>query len=187
MVIGLLWEEAGVGEGQHGCSMIMLNSHHPVLPSSTQLSSPPPQHCAPPPTPPPSSQLHPDMLTLHQHRQTRMRTCTGCWSVLLIPVSASKRAQEVRRKEEERTRSWRSPANTSSHMLYDFIFCAIQLATLHVSRISASSLNASTETLRRAAVGNNWFQATGPKMPLQTSQQVNEGKTSPGEGSVIRA
>ncbi len=110
------------GEGEYGCSMIMLNSHHPFLPSSTRLSSPPPRHHAllsP-------SQLLPDMLTHHAHAQTgahadtdiagasvSRHTRTSRRSAALIPVSdvetnlelIPKSGRETRRENRKRMRN----------------------------------------------------------------------------------
>lgn len=69
MVIDLLCDWCGGGE--YGCSMIMLNSHHPFLPSATQLSSPPPQRYAQPPLLPPRSfTLTGSHIARHEHTHT---------------------------------------------------------------------------------------------------------------------
>lgn len=106
-----------LGGREYGCSMIMLNSHHPFLPSSTRLSSPPPWHHAliSPRSytltcshitlmhrwVPTKTTIRPAHTTACIHTHTHTSLCTNRWSAGLIPVSDCKKLKLIPRSRRE--------------------------------------------------------------------------------------
>lgn len=108
MVIDPLW--AWCGGGEYGCSIIVLNSHHPFLPSPTQLSSPPPQRYAPPP-------LHPHTTGDARHAHTHTRTYINMDSIALEEIW-SQGGIAPRLAGEPGTGSLRNRPEMSQHYKY---------------------------------------------------------------------
>lgn len=88
------WMDGGLGGREYGCSMIMLNSHHPALLPSPQA----PTVLRPPP--PPRS----DTLTCSHITSQQQLTSVSHRSLVLVPVGdceRGKRERERGRRDED--------------------------------------------------------------------------------------